>query len=69
MQVIPTLEYGRYLENIEKLTIDHALYIDDHFDQQYLNQLLKKGTPGAIFSDGFLTPPYSNPIPFFGLPI
>ena len=42
MQVIPTLEYGRYLENIEKLTIDHALYIDDHFDQQYLNQLLKK---------------------------
>ena len=69
MQLISTLEYGRYLDNIEKLTNDHVLHIDDHFDQQYLNQILKKGTPGAILSSCVHTPPYSNPIPFFGLPI
>ena len=69
MQVISTLQYGRDLHNIEKLTNDHVLHVYDIFDQQYINQILKKGTPGAILSDHLLTPPYSDLIPFFGLPL
>ena len=68
MQVISTL-YDRYLDNIKKLTNDHVLHVYDVFDQQYINQILKKGTPGVILSDHLLTPPYSDPIPFFGLPL
>ncbi len=69
MQVISTLQYDRTLHNIEKLTNDHVLHVYDVFDQQYINQILKKGTPGAIVSDHLLKPPYSDPIPFFGLPL
>ena len=68
MQVISTL-YDRDLDNIKKLTNDHVLHVYDVFDQQYINQILKKGTPGVILSDHLLTPPYSDPIPFFGLPL
>jgi len=42
MQVISTL-YDRYLDNIKKLTNDHVLHVYDVFDQQYINQILKKG--------------------------
>ena len=42
MQVISTLQYGRDLHNIEKLTNDHVLHVYDIFDQQYINQILKK---------------------------
>jgi len=70
MELISTLEYGKRLDNIKELTNNHVLHIFDFFDQQYLDQILKKGTPGAIVSDAYLMkPPYSNTIPFYGLPI
>ena len=54
---------------LKELTNDHALHIYDVFDQEWLDQILKKGTPGAIIADGMQTPPYSESIPFYGLPL
>jgi len=68
MQLISTLVYGRNLDGITALNKDDVLHVYDIFDQAYVDEVVsQKGTPGAIISDHLtVTPPYSNPIPFYG---
>jgi hypothetical protein len=72
MQIISTLGHGRDLtsvDKIDKITRDHVLHVYDVFDQEYVTKILQKGTPYAIISDHLVTSPYSNAIPFYGLPL
>jgi hypothetical protein len=57
------------LDTVDKITTDHVLHVHDYFDQDYVSKILQKGTPYAIVSDHMVTPPYSDPIPFYGLPL
>lgn len=69
MQTISTLEYDRDLKTIDKITKNQVLHVYDVFDQEYITKILQKGTPYAIVSDHMTTAPYSEPIPFYGLPL
>jgi hypothetical protein len=69
MQIISTLKYGQSLTAIHKITKDHVLHVYDIFDQEYFTKILQKGTPYAVVSDHMTTPPYSDPVPFYGLPL
>ena len=69
MQLISTFVYGKKLESIDALTDNHALYIHDTFDQEYLNNILKKGIPHCIINDSMSIAPYSDSIPYYGLPL
>jgi len=66
MQLISTYEHGRNLGKIKELTKDHVLHIWDMFDQEYIDEILEKGSPGAIIGDSVATIPYSSPIPYYG---
>ena len=57
------------LATIDKITTDHVLHVHDFFDQDYVSKILQKGAPYAIVSDHMITSPYSDPIPFYGLPL
>ena len=69
MELISTLAYGLKLNTVDKLTDNHVLHIYDVFDQEYVDYILTKGTPYCIVNDHLSTPPYHNPIPFYGLPL
>ena len=53
LQVLSTLDHGRNFDNIAKFDNEHVLHVFDVFDQQYVDQLLKKGRPRCVVNDHF----------------
>jgi hypothetical protein len=53
LQVLSTLDHGRNFDNISEFDNEHVLHIFDVFDQQYVDQLLKKGSPKYVVNDHF----------------
>jgi hypothetical protein len=69
MQVISTLEYGSNLETINKITKDHVLHVYDIYDQDYFIKIFQKGAPYAVINTCMNAPTYSEPVPFYGVPL
>ena len=60
MQIISTVEHGRLLSNINKITKDHVLHVYDTFDQTYVDTILKKGNPSYFVNDHFSKAKFEN---------
>ena len=69
MQVISALEYGQDLDTIDKISMNQVLHVCDILDREYFAKLFQKGTPYAVVSDSMTAPTYSEPVPFYGLPL
>jgi len=54
MQIFSTLQHGKYLNEIAKLSKSDVVHVHDLFDQTFIDTLLAtKGTPRCLISDHF----------------
>lgn len=68
IKVISTVQHGRHLDNITTISNDDAVHCYDVFDQEYIDSLLKKGTPKYFINDHITAGEFDG-IEFIGLPL
>lgn len=69
MRVVSTIKHGVPLADIDKLTDNDVLHINDQGGQQYVDFILKKGIPNCIINDHYATPHITSPVPCYALPL
>ena len=66
MRVVSTLDYKRNLTGIFELTDNDILHIYDVFNSEYIDYVLKKGSPKYIVNDHIT---FFSKLKFYGLPL